>query len=189
MTDQTSRERKLAQVLNEAYAKEKELETALRAHIAMTSRATYRKRLEEHLAETRGQADALERRIAQLGGSAGPGLVEDAAGAVAAVAKKGVALAKGPLHALRGRSESETLLKNAKTEFFNEHEEIATYLGIEALAEALDDEQTAALAREHRRQEERMAAFLAKEIPTLAAAVVREEIPAAERRPPTGATA
>ena len=38
MADPTRRELKLIQYLNEAYAKEKELETALQAHISMTTR-------------------------------------------------------------------------------------------------------------------------------------------------------
>ncbi len=57
------------------------------------------------------------------------------------------------------------MLKNAKTEFTNEHEEIATYTGIEALAEAVGDRDTAKLARGIRREEERMAGFLEKQIP------------------------
>jgi ferritin-like metal-binding protein YciE len=183
MSALTARERKLIQYLNEAYGKERELETALKAHISMTTRAPYRKRLQEHLQETRTQAKALERRIKALGGHAeavplpGP----DAVGRLAGAALKGAALAKGPLHALRGTGEAEKMLKNAKTEFADEHEEIATYTGIEALATALDDEETVALAREHRRQEERMAAFLARTIPQLAKAVVREEVPARDR--------
>lgn len=189
MADPTARERKLVQYLNEAYAKEKELETALKAHVSMTTRATYKKRLQDHLKETKAQAKALERRIKQLGGSADANLVQETAETVASVAKKGVSLAKGPMHALRGTGEAEKMLKNAKTEFFNEHEEIATYTGIEALAEALDDPVTAKLAREHRRQEERMASFLEKEIPRLAKAVVTEEIPPKERKPRPAAAA
>jgi ferritin-like metal-binding protein YciE len=52
----TAREAKLIQYLNEAYGKEKELETALKAHISMTSRDAYKKRLREHLKETSAQA-------------------------------------------------------------------------------------------------------------------------------------
>ena len=74
------------------------------------------------------------------------------------------------------------MLKNAKTEYFNEHEEIATYTAIEALAENVGDTETAKLARAIRRDEERMANYLAKQIPVLAKAVVNEEIPASERR-------
>ncbi len=195
----TTREAKLIQYLNEAYGKEKELETALKAHISMTSRDAYKKRLREHLKETSAQAKGLERRIKQLGGKAeavnlpGPDVASEAAAKVTAAAKKGVALAQGPLHAIRGTGEAEKLLKNAKTELFNEFEEIANYLAIEELANGLYDRDTAKLAREFRRQEERMAGFLQKLIPQLAKQVVRDEVPARERKPaaaakPAGAT-
>jgi ferritin-like metal-binding protein YciE len=186
-----TRDAKLIQYLNEAYGKEKELETALQAHSKMAnSRATYKKRLQEHLKETKAQAKALERRIKQLGGKAtatelpGPDIASEAASRVTAAATKAVAAAKGPVHALRGTGEAEKLLKNAKTEVWNEHEEIANYLAIETLAQAVGDKETEKLAREHRRQEERMAAFLQKLIPQLAKAVATEEIPASERRRP-----
>ena len=74
------------------------------------------------------------------------------------------------------------MLKNAKTEYFNEHEEIATYLAIETLAEKVSDSETAKLARAIRREEERMASFLQGQIKALTGAVVREDIPAALRR-------
>ena len=44
MTDITVRDAKLVQYLNEAYGKEKQLETALTADISMTTDKTYRKR-------------------------------------------------------------------------------------------------------------------------------------------------
>jgi ferritin-like metal-binding protein YciE len=191
----TTREAKLIQYLNEAYGKEKELETALKAHISMTSRDAYKKRLREHLKETSAQAKGLERRIKQLGGKAeavsvpGPDVASGAAAKVTAAAKKGVALAQGPLHAIRGTGEAEKLLKNAKTELFNEFEEIANYLAIEELANGLYDQDTAKLAKEFRRQEERMATFLQKLIPQLAKQVVRDEVPASERRPAAASSA
>ncbi|WCB95427.1 hypothetical protein DSM104299_04171 [Baekduia alba] len=194
-TEPTAREAKLIQYLNEAYGKEKELETALKAHISMTSRDAYKKRLREHLKETSAQAKGLERRIKQLGGKAeavslpGPEAASTAAAKATAVAKKGVALAQGPLHAIRGTGEAEKLLKNAKTELFNEFEEIANYLAIEELANALYDRDTAKLAKEFRRQEERMAGFLQRLIPQLARQVVREDIPAKDRKPAPAAPA
>src|SRR3954466_858694 len=193
MADPTRRELKLVQYLNEAYGKEKELETALQAHIAMTTRKPYKKRLQDHLKETKAQARNLERRIKKLGGTPeavdlpGPEAVGRAAGAATSAAKKGAALAKGPLHMLRGTGENEKMLKNAKTEYWNEAEEIATYTGIEALADALGDKETAKLAKEHRRQEERMQKFLGTLIPQLTKAVVTEEIPAKERKPQAAA--
>src|SRR3954466_1534680 len=185
----TVREAKLIQYLNEAYGKEKELETALKAHISMTTRDAYKKRLRDHLKETQQQAKGLERRIKALGGKAeaidlpGPDVASEAAVKAVAAAKKGVSLAKGPLHMIRGTGEAEKLLKNAKTELWNEFEEIGNYIAIEELANSLYDRDTAKLAREFRRQEERMAGFLQKLIPQLAKQVVRDEVPARERKP------
>jgi ferritin-like metal-binding protein YciE len=182
------RDGKLIQYLNEAYGKEKELETALQAHISLTTKAPYKKRLQEHLRETKGHARDVERRIKKLGGKAeaapgpGPELVAEAAGAVTSVASKAVAAAQGPLHAIRGTGEAEKMLKNAKTEYFNEFEEIAQYTAIETLAEEVGDDETAKLARRIRREEEKMARFLERQIPMLTKAVARDEIPSDERK-------
>jgi ferritin-like metal-binding protein YciE len=189
MADPNARDTKLIQYLNEAYGKEKELETALQAHIAMTTKAPYKKRLQEHLRETKGHAREVARRIKQLGGkaeagpiSSGPDVVTGAATGLTSVASKAVAAAQGPLHAIRGTGMAEKMLKNARTEFHNEFEEIGFYAGIESLAATVGDKDTAKLARSIRREEERMAKFLEKQIEQLAKAVAREEIPAAERR-------
>jgi ferritin-like metal-binding protein YciE len=188
MPEMTTRDTKLIQYLNEAYGKEKELETALQAHIAMTTRPPYKKRLKEHLKETRAHARDVGRRVKKLGGKAevapvpGPGVVAGAASAATSAASKAVAATKGPLHTIRGTSEPEKMLKNAKTEYWNEFEEIATYTAIETLADEVGDRDTAKLARSIRRDEERMARFLERQIPVLTKAVVREEIPASERK-------
>ena len=173
MADMNERDAKLVQYLSEAYGKERELEAALGAHIAMTAKGPYKKRLQQHLKETKSHAKQVERRIKQLGG--GGQTLQGAVGKLTAVAK-------GPLHAVRGSGEQEKMLKNAKTEYFNEHEEIATYLAIETLAEKVKDTETAKLARGIRREEERMAGFLQNQIKALSGAVVREEIPPALRR-------
>jgi len=188
MAEVQEREAKLIQYLNEAYGKEQELVTALQAHISMTTRDAYKKRLKEHLKETKAQAKGLERRIKQLGGKAekvdlpGPDSIGGAAAKAQGVAQKAVAAAKGPLHMIRGTGEAEKMLKNAKTEFFNEAEEIANYHAIETLAEAVGDRDTVKLAREFRRQEERMSKFLERTIATLTKEVVREEVPVSQRK-------
>jgi len=172
MADMNERDAKLVQYLGEAYGKERELEAALQAHIAMTVKGPYKKRLQQHLKETKQHAKQVERRIKKLGG--GGQTLQGAVG-------KLTAAAKGPLHAIRGSGEQEKMLKNAKTEYFNEHEEIATYLAIETLAEKVKDSETAKLARTIRREEERMANFLQGQIKSLTSAVARD-IPAALRR-------
>jgi ferritin-like metal-binding protein YciE len=184
---------KLVQYLNEAYGLEKRLETALEAHIGMTTHTAYRKRLKEHLTETKRHGREVKQRIKKLGGEAetistpGPDQVGDTARALLGGAQKAVALAQGPLHALRGTGEDEKQLKNAKTEYASESEEIATYAAIDTLAETLGDKETQRLARAIRREEERMRAFLEGEIPRLTKAVAKAEIPAAQRRTSTGA--
>ena len=181
MAELNERDTKLVQYLNEAYGKEKQLETALEAHIAMTTRAPYKKRLQAHLKETKAHARDVERRIKKLGGQAGGDGVVAAANTLQTAANKAAALATGPLHVARGTGEQEKLLKNAKTEFQDEAEEIATYTAIETLATAVGDKDTAQLAKRIRREEERMAGFLERLIPQLAKAVATSEIPASQR--------
>jgi ferritin-like metal-binding protein YciE len=171
-----ARDAKLIQYLNEAYGKEKQLETALQAHISLTTRPPYKKRLQHHLKETKQHAKLLERRIKKLGGTTGAGL---------GLSGRGVAAAQGPLHALRGTGEAERMLKNAKDAYRQEAAEIAHYTSIEALAEIVGDSETVKIARGIKREEERMAKFLEKLIPQLTKAVAQEEIPASERKAAT----
>src|SRR3954463_6970864 len=173
MADMNERDAKLVQYLSEAYGKERELETALQAHIAMAAKGPYKKRLQQHLKETKSHAKQVERRLKQLGGGGQTHQTD---------VGKLPAAAKGPLHAVRGDGEAEKMLKNAKTEYFNEHEEIATYLAIETLAERVGDRDTAKLAKGIRREEERMAKFLEGQIRSLTGAVVTEEVPRAQHR-------
>ncbi len=188
MAEQSPAAQKLIQYLNEAYGLEQRLVTALQAHIAMASHPPYKKRLREHLTETKRHSREVSKRIKQLGGKAatietpGPAPVAEAAQAVLGGAQKAAALAQGPLHALRGTGQAEKQLKNAKSEYASESEEIATYTAIETLAEAVADRDTQRLAREIRREEERMRSYLEKEIPRFTKAVVRAEIPVALRR-------
>jgi ferritin-like metal-binding protein YciE len=188
MPNQSPADVKLVQYLNEAYGLEKRLEVALEAHIAMTTHAAYKKRLREHLVETKRHGREVKKRVKALGGTAvtvdvpGPAPVADAAQAVLSGAQKAVALAQGPLHAVRGTGQEEKHLKNAKTEYASESEEIATYTAIETLAETLADKDTAKLARTIRREEERMRSYLEKTIPRLTKEMAKAEIPAEHRR-------
>jgi ferritin-like metal-binding protein YciE len=187
MANPSVAQQKLIQYLNEAYGLEQRLESALQAHIGVASYEPHKKRLREHLTETKRHGREVSKRIKQLGGEAttidppGPSAVGDAAQAVLGGAQKAVAFVQGPLHALRGTSDAERQLKNAKSEYSDEAEEIATYSAIEALAAALSDRDTQLLARAIRREEERMRAYLEKEIPRFTRSVVKAEIPASQR--------
>jgi ferritin-like metal-binding protein YciE len=172
MSEPNERDAKLVQYLNEAYGNEKELETALQADIAMTTKPAYAKRLKQHLKETKSHSKQLERRIKKLGG--GPKALQSVLG-------KATAVAKAPLHMVRGSGEQEKMLKNAKTQYSSEHEEISTYLALEHFATKVGDKETASLVRGIRKEEERMARFLEGQIKQLSAAVA-QEIPARLRR-------
>src|SRR4051794_31324417 len=189
MADLTARDAVLVKYLNEAYGKEKQLETVLQAQIGRTQNMPIKKRLREHLKETKAHARGLSSRIKALGGKAdagnipGPDALGEAVGAVTAIANKAMAAAKGPAQILRGSGVADNELRNMRDAFWNEAEEIAHYTVIEAIADKLGDRETVKLAKQIRREEERMQSFLGRQLSTLAGAVIREEVPARERKP------
>lgn len=155
MSDLNERDAKLVQYLSEAHGKEKELEGSLEAQIALTTKKPHKKRLKQHLKETKSHAKQLERRIKKLGGGGGK--------------------------AARG-GEQEKLLKNAKAQYASGQQGISSYLSIEAFADKVSDSETAKLARDIRREEERLTKFIEGQIKTLSGAVATSEVPAAQRR-------
>lgn len=180
---------KLIQYLNEAYGLERRLEVALQAHVGMAARPTYKKRLKAHLTETKRHGREVAKQIKRLGGTAetvelpGPDVLTGVAQSAVAGVQRAAAAAQGPVHALRGTGEEERQLKNAKTEYASEAEEIATYTAILTLAEELGERDTVKLARAILREEQRMRSFLEKEIPKLVRSVAKAEIPGSERSP------
>jgi len=183
-----ARDAVLVKYLNEAYGKEKQLETALTAQIALAKRPQLKKGLQDHLKVTKAQSKGLAKRMKDLGGKAdtgpdlpGPDVAGDAVGLVGNVANRALAAAKGPVQALRGTSEADNELRNVRDCLWNEAEEIAHYNVIEAAADALKDRETAKLARTYRRQEESMQKLLERQIAPLMKAVIKEEVPPGER--------
>ena len=181
------RDAKLVEWLNEAHTKEAELEVDLTAHIALTEKAAYKKRLQQHLKETREHKRTVASRIKQLGGSASRGpSVPGVPNALSEAAGKAVAGVKGQVGTARAllTEQAETHLRNAQEELREEHVEIALYTRLETLAEEVGDRETAVLARGIRRDEERMAKFLDAELKRLVKDVVRAEIPREQRPSP-----
>ncbi|HTU98272.1 MAG TPA: DUF892 family protein [Solirubrobacteraceae bacterium] len=180
------RDTKLVQWLDEAYAKEAELEVALAGHIGLTDKASYKKRLQQHLKETREHKRVLARRIKALGGvpSAGPS-IPAAPKAVGSAAGKAKAVVKGQVAAARAlvTQQADTHVRNAQEQLREEQVEIALYLRIETLASEVGDAETAKLAKSIRRDEERMAKYLTAELPRLVKDVVRADIPRDQRAP------
>jgi ferritin-like metal-binding protein YciE len=177
------RDAKLVRWLGEAHAKEVELEADLTAHIALTQKQSYKKRLQQHLKETKDHKRRVASRIKQLGGPATQGVIGATGSAVGEVAGKTVAAVKGQVGAARAlvTDQAETHLRNAHEELREEHVEIALYTRIEVFATEVGDRDTAQLARAIRRDEERMAKFLQAELGRLVKDVVRAEIPRDQR--------
>ena len=185
--DLNERDTRLVQWLQEAYGKEAELEADLTAHIALTTKKSYKQRLQRHLTETRDHKRRVERRIKQIGGSVtAGGPVPEAVGELTG---KAVAMLKGQVGAARAvvSEQVETHLRNAQEELREEHVEIALYTRIETFARETGDTETAKLAVAIRREEERMAKFLDAELGRLVKELVRSEVPRDQRPAARGA--
>ena len=94
------RDTKLVRWLGEAHTKEAELEADLTAHIMLTQKPPYKKRLQQHLKETRDHKRRVASRIKQLGGGTAAGLqLPGVPSAVGEVAGKAVSAVKGQVGA------------------------------------------------------------------------------------------
>src|SRR5438045_6841128 len=133
MAELNARDAKLVQFLNEAHAKEAELEADLTAHIMLTQKPPYKKRLQQHLKETRDHKRRVASRIKQLGGPTGQNLIFATGSAVGEVAGKTVAAVKGQVGVARAivTEQAETHMRNAQEELREEHVEIALYTRLE----------------------------------------------------------
>ena len=178
------RDTRLVQWLNEAHAKEAQLEGDLNAHIRLTEKKAYKKRLQDHLKETRDHKRRVASRIKKLGGSPATGPdVPGVPSLVGGAAGKAVSAVKGQVGAARAAvtEQPETEMRNAQEELREEHVEIALYTRIETFADEVGDKETAQLARSIRRDEERMAKFLDAELKRQVKAVVRADVPRDQR--------
>ena len=170
----TKSDQKIVQYLNEAHAMEHALVSVLQAQIAMTPRGSYRDGLETHLGQTRDHADRVQRRLRELGQGGNP--LQAGVAVLQGVVGQAVALAKTPLDLVRGSGGEEKVLKNAKDACATEALEIATYTAIEQLASSAGDEDTEALARSIRADEQKMLDRVLAEIPKLTKAVFRSDV-------------
>jgi ferritin-like metal-binding protein YciE len=165
--------RQLVQALNDACAREQSLVPVLESQIAMAPGGRYRKALAAHLDETRDHARRVEERATALRERdnvfvAGIRLLENAFGQGLALGRVPLDLLdRGPLERLRGSGSPEKVLSDAKTACATEALEIATYTGIEALAESIDDRPTAKMAASIRAEEQKMLEHLLGELPSL----------------------
>lgn len=183
---ETVRDTKIVELLNEAYGKEQQLTVALEQHLQATTRPDYEKRLRDHLKETKAHAKAVSKRITQLGGTPaevslpGPEGVSKAAQGMQDMLAKAKAAAQGPLDVVRGAGEQARMVHNARVELDEEAHEIGTYTVIDSLATAVGDSETAQLARNILREEERMQKYLVDVLRELSVDMAHDEIPVSE---------
>jgi ferritin-like metal-binding protein YciE len=188
MAELNARDTKLVQLLNEAHAKEAELEADLTAHINLTRKAPYKKRLQQHLRETKDHKRRVAQRIKALGGAAEAGVrAPGVPTTVGELAGKGIAAVKGQVGVARAAvtGQAETHLRNAREELREEYVEIGIYASIEAFSHEVGDRETVQLAKSIRRDEQKTADYLERLIPQLVKDVVRTEIPRDQRAPTT----
>ncbi|MGA2929213.1 MAG: DUF892 family protein, partial [Solirubrobacteraceae bacterium] len=165
---------KVAEYLGEAHAGEVRLVSVLRFQFAVSPRGSYRDGLEKHLDQTRNHARQIQERLAELEQGRHP--LQALIGFTETLIIQTLALSKTPFDLLRGSSDEEKVLKNAKDACAAEALQIATYTALERLAVKVGDQQTARLAGSIRSDAERMLERVMSEIPKLTDAVVEAEL-------------
>ena len=135
----------LVKHIDEALAMEQNVLRMLDSMIETTDDQEIKEQLREHKLETERQADRMQRRLEAHGAS--PSTVREFVGI-------GEALMKSVLDMTRGEKAG----RNARDAYATEHMEIAAYQLLERVASRAGDEETAAMARESRAEEEAMAA-------------------------------
>jgi ferritin-like metal-binding protein YciE len=153
---------KLTSYISDAIGLEQNVEQMLSGMISTTEDPRMRARLEQHQEETRAQQGRLRERLDSYG---------ESPSALKGVAAKAGAAMKGVLDMGRGDKAG----KNARDGYATEHMEIAAYQLLERVAIIAGDEETAAVARQNRAEEEAMARFIDEHWDDVARQSLREE--------------
>ena len=136
---------KLVKYIDEAYAMEQNVLRMLDGMIETTDDPQMKSDLKQHKTETEQQAERLKKRLEAH--DASPSVVKQAGGIIGAMMKGVVDLAR-----------ADKAGRNARDGYATEHMEIASYQLLERVATRAGDEETAAVARQNRKEEEAMAA-------------------------------
>jgi ferritin-like metal-binding protein YciE len=147
--------------LRDAHAMEQQAETMLSSQIARLEHyPDLRRKMEEHLTETRRQAELVNDCIQRLGGDTST--VKDTMG-------KMVAFGQG----LSGLFVDDEVIKGTLASYTFEHMEIQSYTILVATAEACGDTTTAAICNRILKEEQAMAQWLASQTPALVRAFLQ----------------
>jgi ferritin-like metal-binding protein YciE len=147
--------------LRDAHAMERALIPVLERHAEQAEeRPELRARLERHVGETKRHVDLVERCLERYG--------EDPS-----TAKDLLARATGTLQGFATAPFGDRLVKNSIADYATEHFEIASYEGIRAAAERLDDQATVKDCETILQDEREMARFLSEALPHAVDAEIR----------------
>ena len=152
----------LTQHIDEAIAMEQNVLRMLDSMTETTDDQEIKEELRQHRLETERQSDRLRERLEAHG--AEPSMVREAGGIFGALMKGVVDMARG-----------EKAGRNARDCYATEHLEIASYQLLERIAQRAGDEETAAVARQNRAEEEEMARKIADKWDRFAELSMREE--------------
>ena len=128
-----------------------------------------RDRIQQHLEETRRQAEKLEGCIDRYGGTTS-GLKDTAAAFI------------GNMQAMGGLFVADEVVKGALASYTFEHLEIGSYRSLIAAAEEVGDSETARVCTEILREEEAMAGWLEQHIPEITREYLRREASGAQAK-------
>lgn len=138
--------------LRDAHAMEKQAEKMLESQASRLEHYPQLKtRIEQHLIETRGQAEKLEQCLALLGTDLST--MKDLGGKLAAFGQ-----------AMGGMMAGDEVMKGSLASYAFEHFEIASYKALIQAAEKVGKPEIAAICRDILQQEEAMAEWLAQHL-------------------------
>lgn len=158
----TQKER-LAQWLRDAHAMEQQAETMLSAQASrLDSYPELRRRIEQHLEETKRQAARIQSCLKQMGTDTSA--TKDLAGKFTAT-----------MQGMGGMFAGDEVIKGAMAGYVFEHMEIASYTSLISAAEAAGETEVARVCRENLSEEKAMADWLLGHLPSVTQTFLRRE--------------
>jgi ferritin-like metal-binding protein YciE len=149
--------------LNDAYAMETALVQVLERHAKDAEGHTQlQNRIQAHIEPTRRHADRVEETIERLGGDT-------------STLKTGIANIVGTLQGMSAGAAEDELVKNTISDYAAEQFEIASYRALIAAAEELGDQEMVRACQDNLREDEEMARWLERQLPTVAQEFLRSK--------------
>lgn len=140
--------------LNDAYGTEQNLIQVLKNHVEDAADSpVLQSRLQSHLDETRRHADLVRDCVERLGGKV-------------SATKSMMGSVSGFFQGMAGSGADDQLIKDLLSDYAMENFEIACYRSLVAAAEAIGETEVADTCREILREEEQMAQWIERQLPT-----------------------